>query len=108
MWAEITRPQYERVGGRYASDAREGEWSHIAPLLPPAKPGGRPRTTNLQDVFYAILYMASTGCQWRMVQDFSEIISVSLKDTLKAPLSPFGAHSDIATRLISLRLMSDY
>ena len=66
MWTKITRPEYERTGRRYASDATDEEWSRIAPLLPPAKPGGRPRTTNLRDVFDAILYMASTGCQWRM------------------------------------------
>jgi len=35
---------------------------------PPAKSGGQPRTTNLRDVFDAILYMASTGCQWLMFQ----------------------------------------
>ena len=67
MWTEIIRPRYERSGRRYASDATDAEWSHIAPLLPSAKPGGRPRTTNLRDVFDAILYMASTGCQWRML-----------------------------------------
>ena len=67
MWTEITRPHYERSGRRYASDATDAEWSHIAPLLPSAKPGGRPRTMNLRDVFDAILYMASTGCQWRML-----------------------------------------
>ncbi len=67
MWTEITRPKYERSGRRYASDATDAEWSHIAPLLPAAKRGGRPRTTDLRDVFDAILYMASTGCQWRML-----------------------------------------
>ena len=67
MWTEITRDQYERKRRRYASDATDKEWSLIAPLLPPAKLGGRPRTTKLRDVFDAILYMASTGCQWRML-----------------------------------------
>ena len=77
MWTEISLPDYERTGRRYASDATEEEWSHIAPLLPPAKPGGRPRTTNLRDVFDAILYMASTGCQWRMLpNDFPPVSTV--------------------------------
>ena len=55
MWTEITRRQYEREGRRYASDATDDEWSHVALLLPPPKPGGRPRTTDLRDVFDAIL-----------------------------------------------------
>ena len=77
MWTEITRPQYERKGRRYASDATDAEWSYIAPLLPLPKPGGRPRTTNLRDVFDAILYMASTGCQWRMLpNDFPPVSTV--------------------------------
>ncbi len=77
MWTEITRPRYERSGRRYASDATDAEWSHIAPLLPSAKPGGRPRTTNLRDVFDAILYMASTGCQWRMLpNDYPPVSTV--------------------------------
>ena len=39
----------------------------IAPLLPPDRPHGRPRKTDLREVVNAILYMASTGCQWRML-----------------------------------------
>ena len=35
--------------------------------MPPARPIGRPRTTDLREVVNAILYMASTGCQWRML-----------------------------------------
>ena len=67
MWTEITRPKYERPGLRYASDLRDGEWSLIMPLLTPAKRLGRPRTTDLRQVVSAILYMARTGCQWRML-----------------------------------------
>ena len=67
MWTEITRRQYERSGLRYASDMTDEEWNLIMPLLPPAKRLGRPRTTDLREVLNAILYMARTGCQWRMV-----------------------------------------
>jgi transposase len=67
MWTEITRPQYERPNLRYASDLTDAEWNVIMPLLPPAKRLGRPRTTDLRDVLNAILYMARTGCQWRML-----------------------------------------
>ena len=57
MWTEITRRQYDRKGRRYASDATDDEWSHIEPLLPPAKPGGRPRTSAK---FWAILRTTHT------------------------------------------------
>src|SRR3546814_16702032 len=74
MWTEIIRPKYERSGRRYAIEATDEEWCHIAPLLPPAKSGGRPRTTDLRAVFDAILYMASTRSQWRMLpSDFPPV-----------------------------------
>ena len=67
MWTEITRPQYGRSDLRYASDQKDGEWNLIMPLLPPVKRLGRRRTTDLREVLNPILYMARTGCQWRML-----------------------------------------
>ncbi len=70
-WTEITRRQYRREGQRYASDLTDGEWALIAPHLPPPRRLGRPRTTDLRDVVDALLYMAATGRQWRMLpKDF--------------------------------------
>jgi transposase len=66
-WTEITRRKYRRDGLRYASDLMESEWALIAPLLPPPSPLGRPRETDLRSVLNAILYIASTGCQWRQL-----------------------------------------
>jgi transposase len=37
----------------------------IAPLIPPAKRGGRARTVDVREVLNAIFYVLSTGCQWR-------------------------------------------
>jgi transposase len=67
MWTETTRKQYERQSARYASDLADGEWALIAPHLPAAKPIGRPRTAVLREVINALLYLLSTGCQWRML-----------------------------------------
>ncbi len=76
-WTETTRPQYERSGQRYASDTTNREWALIEPWMPPARRLGRPRTTNLRDVFDAALYIASTGCQWRMLpKDFPPVSTV--------------------------------
>ena len=70
-WTEITRAYYVREGLRYASDLTDAEWKLIELLMPPPSPIGRPRTTNLRVVVNAILYMASTGCQWRFLpKDF--------------------------------------
>jgi transposase len=70
-WTEITRPHYVRDGLRYASDLTDAEWKLIEPLMPPPSPIGRPRKTDLRAVVDAILYLASTGCQWRQLpKDF--------------------------------------
>src|SRR6516162_5498128 len=67
MWSKITRRKYEREGQRYASDLTDAEWTLIQPQMPAAKPLGRPRETELRAVLDAILYIARTGCQWRML-----------------------------------------
>jgi hypothetical protein len=71
MWTEITRRKYEREGQRYASDLTDREWALIASHMAAAKRLGRPRVTELRAVLDAILYIARTGCQWRMLpKDF--------------------------------------
>jgi transposase len=49
----------------------------ITPFLPPGKKIGQPRTTELQDVVDAILYIATMGCRWRMLpKDFPPVSTV--------------------------------
>jgi hypothetical protein len=67
MWTEITRRKYEREGQRYASDLTDAEWALIEPHMAAAKRLGRPRETELRAVLDAILYIARSGCQWRML-----------------------------------------
>ena len=70
-WTEITRPHYQRATRRYASDLTDGEWTLVSPLMPAQSRLGRPRTTALRHVVDALLYIASTGCQWRQLpRDF--------------------------------------
>ncbi|PYD78072.1 IS5 family transposase [Komagataeibacter sucrofermentans] len=66
-WTEITRAQYRRDDLEYASDLRDAEWALIAPLMPERKRLGRPRRTDLRRVMEAILYIVTTGCQWRQL-----------------------------------------
>ena len=65
MWTPENRSQYNRDHLRYPSDLTDAEWALIAPLIPPAKHGGRRRTVDLREIVNAILYVLSTGCQWR-------------------------------------------
>jgi len=77
MWTEITRGKYEREGQRYASDLTDAEWALIEPHMPAVKRLGRPRETELRSVLDAILYIARTGCQWRMLpKDFPPFTTV--------------------------------
>ena len=77
MWTEITRQKYEREAQRYASDLTDAEWALIEPHMPAAKRLGRPRATELRAVLDAILYIARTSCQWRMLpKDFPPFTTV--------------------------------
>ena len=55
------------MGQRYPTDLTEAEWTLLAPLIPTAKPGGRPRTTDRREVVNAIFYILRGGCQWRLL-----------------------------------------
>lgn len=71
VWTKITRPLYRREGMRYESDTTDGEWLVMERLLPPPSALGRPRETDMRALVNAILYIASTGCQWRQLpKDF--------------------------------------
>lgn len=64
MWTTEHRRAADRRGLRYPSDMTDAEWALVAPLIPAAKHGGRPRDVNLREVANAIFYVLSTGCQW--------------------------------------------
>jgi putative transposase len=51
----------------YPSDLSDREWEILAPLIPPAKPGGRRRKWPMQKILNAIFYVVRSGCQWRLL-----------------------------------------
>lgn len=51
----------------YPSDLSDREWTILAPLIPPAKPGGRPRKWDIRCILNGIFYVLRTGCAWRYV-----------------------------------------
>ena len=65
MWTAENRRHYERTGLRYPSDLTDAEWALAAPLIPPARRGGRERRVDVREVLNAVFYVLSTGCQWR-------------------------------------------
>ena len=64
MWTAEHRRAADRRGLRYPSDLSDAEWALIAPLIPPAKRGGRKRSVDVREVLNGIFYVLSTGCQW--------------------------------------------
>ena len=65
MWTADNRPRYNRDKLRYPSDLTDAEWAHIEPLIPPGKPGGGKRRVAIREVINGVMYILSTGCQWR-------------------------------------------
>ena len=67
MWTSENRCRYDRRHLRYESDLTEVEWSEVGPLIPPAKRGGNRRTVDIRQVTNGVMYILSTGCQWRAI-----------------------------------------
>src|SRR5258707_11537275 len=67
MWTAKNRVRYDRSKLRYPSDLTDDEWAHVAPLIEPAKRGGNRRHVDVREVMNGIMYVLSTGCQWRAV-----------------------------------------
>ncbi len=67
MWTTANRPKYNRDKLRYPSDLTDAEWAHVESLIPPAKHGGRKRKVDVRELVNGIMYVLSTGCQWRYV-----------------------------------------
>ncbi|TXN23967.1 IS5 family transposase [Methylobacterium sp. WL9] len=67
MWTNENRARYDRSNLRYPSDLTDAEWVLIAPLIPPAKRGGGKRSVDLRAVVNGLMYVLSTGCQWRAI-----------------------------------------
>ena len=63
MWTKLTR---ERVGDYGSGQAlSDQQVAAIEPFIPPPKPGGHKRTTNMRNLLDGLFYVMRTGCQWR-------------------------------------------
>ncbi|WP_286192421.1 IS5 family transposase, partial [Roseomonas genomospecies 6] len=63
MWT----PEDRRLVGDYGAGQAlsDDQYRLIEPLIPSAKPGGRPRSTDMRRLLDALFYVVRTGCQWR-------------------------------------------
>jgi transposase len=66
MWTDANRPKYSRDHLRYPSDLNDDEWAVIEPLIPAKRGGGKGRV-DMRAVVNGIMYILSTGCQWRYI-----------------------------------------
>ena len=84
---------------RYTSDLTPRQWEQIKPLIPPARPGGRPRTVNIREVLNGIFYRLKNACSWEnLPKDFSPSPDrVSLLQTME----PRGNNRKNTRRLAS-------
>lgn len=65
MWTTETRVRYERKGLRYPSDLTDTEYALVEPFLPAE------RSVSRRSLINAVLYVLTTGCQWRQLpKDF--------------------------------------
>jgi len=51
----------------YPSDLTDEQWAVIEPLIPPAKPGGAPRSVDMREILNTLFYQNRSGCQWDML-----------------------------------------
>jgi transposase len=65
MWTAENRGRYDRSKLRYPSDLTNEEWGLVEPLIPPGK--GNMRRVNVREVMNGVMYILSTGCQWRAI-----------------------------------------
>jgi len=51
----------------YPSDLSDEQWEYVEPLLPKRDRRGRKAQHSRREVLNALLYMARSGCAWRML-----------------------------------------
>ena len=51
----------------YPTDLTDAEWTILEPLIPKAKPGGRPRSVDMREIINAVFYVPRGGIAWRML-----------------------------------------
>ena len=74
--------------GTDPTDLSDAEWGVRAPLIPPAKPGGRPRTTDMREVLNVIFYLLRGGGAWRLLPRLPRELPAWQPGKVRRTLSP--------------------
>ena len=99
MWTSKNRARYDRSKLRYPSDLTDAEWGLVEPLIPPGKTGGGKRTVNMREVVNGLMYILSTGCQWRAIP---KTCRRKARSTTTSICGPMTAHwNESTTRFTS-------
>jgi transposase len=80
-WTSEHRRAADRRRLRYPSDLADAEWALVAPLIRPAKRGGRPRKVDVRELLNAVFYVLSTGSQWRSLRN--ALLMAAVADSLR-------------------------
>jgi putative transposase len=51
----------------YSTDLSDEQWELIELVIPPSKPGGRPREVDMREIVNAMFYLVRSGCQWELL-----------------------------------------
>jgi len=98
MWKPEHRIAADRRGLRYPSDMSEAEWALVAPLIPPARRGGRRRSIDEREVLNAIFYVLATGFMlwdWNgALERIHEALYVAVREAAGREASPTAAIID--------------
>jgi putative transposase len=62
---DLTNDQWEILNPLSCRAFYGGKPAERAPLIPAAKPGGRPHTLEMREVLNAIFYLLANGIKWR-------------------------------------------
>lgn len=65
MWTDEDRKRHSQSGVGFPSNLTDEQWQRLEGLIPAAKPGGRPRKTDMRAAMDALFYLLRTGCPWR-------------------------------------------
>ena len=85
MWTVENRVRYDRSKLRYPSDLTDKEWALASTEIPRAKRGGNKRTVDVREVMNGLMYVLSTGCQWRAMP--KDLPARSTREPLLLPLA---------------------
>jgi putative transposase len=92
MWTPESRALVGDFGaGQALSDE---QYALLAPLIPPPKPGGRPRTTNMRRLLDGLFYLVRTGCQWRHLPPSPACLVARPPWRLRPPAALWAEHRD--------------